>query len=231
MKRRICIALTIFSLIFAIKSYPGGEPTAEQQCNVFEQLAQLDDAMSQVSIAHCYRTGEGRQQNLEKAELWLKAANNQGLVQAEGALGALYLLEFSDSRHHENAILLLDNSSRRGLPSSYFNLAIAYQNGFGVAKDPVLAKKNLGSAAKLGHGVSAAILYLIYRDGLWGNEPDKKFAANWKEKANELAPSYLESGDYIRLVEANESIRKYFGVRTSSLGMSKILLIEPNRDD
>lgn len=136
-------------------------------CNYLEEAARAGDSFSEHSYGDCFRTGYGRQQNIELAEAWYKKAIEGGVLPARISLASLYLFYFQDEQKKHLAIDLLREPVQEGYAKAIFVMGIAFHNGFGVSLNNSKALQYYRDAATKGHSLSATVCYLISKDNLY----------------------------------------------------------------
>lgn len=152
-------------------------------CDYFERAAKLDYARAQVEFGNCYRTGEGRVQNIDKAVYWYKKAAKNGARQAGYLLGSIYLLHTSFGQYRDEAIKLLSEESQKGNPDAMFLMGVAYHRGISVKADDPIAIKYYVRAGNGSSIYAQLVLREIYRNGLYGNKTDNEKADYWERMA------------------------------------------------
>lgn len=120
-------------------------------------LAQEGDKHAQFDLGLLYmqgiprlapRSAEGRHTAL--ALIWLERADKQGVADARGALGMMYLYGFSVPADPQKGIVMLREAAEKDSARSLVMLADAYSRGIGVASDEAEARKLLERARNLG---------------------------------------------------------------------------------
>ncbi len=77
----------------------------------------------------------------------------------------------------------LTKRAKKGEGEAQYNLGLMMVIGDGIEKD---LKKGIGwmeQAARNGHELSAHVLSIIYREGMYGVKPSRTKAAAWNKKA------------------------------------------------
>ena len=76
------------------RAFASGVTSQKEVCDYLEEAAKTGDPYSEHSYGDCFRTGYGRQQNIELAEAWYKKAVEGGVLPARISLASLYLFYF-----------------------------------------------------------------------------------------------------------------------------------------
>ena len=184
---------------------------ARGACDAFEELARKGDPYGDQPLAHCFRTGEGRQKDLVKAEQLLLKASNSGRVEAKQDLASLYLLELENPEKYDVAIALLYEVLSTGDPNSLFVLGVAEKNGLGVEKNLRKAKRYFSQAANAGHNVSVFILTMGYCYGSTHFNADVDQCNEWAGRLKNLnyISTEAEFDKYVDHMLTSSMMRKY----------------------
>jgi uncharacterized protein len=116
----------------------------------------------------------------------LTAALAEGDARAAQGLGMWYLL----GRHHvrrnrRKGLALLHAAAAANAPYAWYNLGLAYQNGYGAPASPRRAFDCFLRAALQGDGDAALEVARRYHHGL-GVRRDRRTARIWLDRADEL---------------------------------------------
>lgn len=74
-------------------------------------------------------------------------------------------------------------SAEMGEITSMYDLVRYYRDGVGVARDPARALAWARRAAEAGHVAAMGLMARVYAEGLFGERPDEKQAADWAARA------------------------------------------------
>jgi TPR repeat protein len=89
------------------------------------------DAEAEYELGRRYFDGTGLSQSETEAIKWFRKAADQGLAQAQAAIGSIYL----GREDYTNATMWLDRAAQQGDPTAQSNLAVCYYIGYGVGRD------------------------------------------------------------------------------------------------
>lgn len=149
-------------------------------CDYFENAANKGIIEAQLSLGECYRTGRGRDKNIDKEIFWYKKALDSGSLHAKYLLGVTYLLKYPNDTYYHLGLEELRDARSLGNFRASFILGIVYHNGIGVDKDDSKAIELYKEAANAGFVKTQAILYEIYSKGLYGQKPNTAEADKWR---------------------------------------------------
>lgn len=159
-----------------------------------EASAGRGDPEAQLLLACWYASGEhGLPRDEDKRVYWLEQAAAQGVVEARGLLGMVYVTQ--ESTQLERGLELVEDSARRGHSESQVYLGILYKYGDHRPKDPKLALTWFQRAADQGNCDARFHLGELLCDGE-GVAQDKKRGLSWIRQAAEAdsASAALELG-------------------------------------
>jgi localization factor PodJL len=126
----------------------GVERDLPQALHWYGRAAAQGSAVAQYRLGAFYERGLGTARDAERARVWYTRAAEQGNVKA---MHNLAVLSVSGGRSdYSAAAKLFAQAADFGLTDSQVNLAVLYQNGFGVSKDLAQAYKWLTLAARGG---------------------------------------------------------------------------------
>ena len=152
-----------------------------QAARCYREGAQLDHRSSQFSLGWCYEFGQGVEKDKEKAvQLYRKAADN-GHAEACYRIGRYYNFEKNDKRE---SVRWYTMAAERGNAAAMNDLAIRYERGEGVEKNPQKAFQWYQKAAEKGNVMAQTNMGVCYGTGL-GVAQDYAEAAKWYQKAAE----------------------------------------------
>ncbi len=144
-------------------------------------LAELGLANAQADIGYIYLAGLAGKPDLVRAEKWLKAAADRGILEAQYNLGTL--LEARVIRGAaQQAAQLYRRAAERGHTEAQLQLADMLADGRGTAANDVEAAAWYTRAAELGNAVAQARLGTVYLHGR-GVPQDYEAAASWLQRA------------------------------------------------
>lgn len=174
-----------------VSCYEQGDYT--QAFQYFHTAAQLGLPNAQFSLALCYFEGEGVEQNLDMAILWVERASEQGF---EAAAELLELLKTAKAHpfdlgvacyekgDYTQAVQYFRIAAEQGDVKAQFNLAHCYAQGEGVEKNQSEAVRWYRAAAEQGDQQAAEALARLRK-----NEGKDAFF---------LGVACLEKGDYVQ---------------------------------
>jgi len=182
----VCIGLTLGGTARATQTIQAGTGVVHRQLagNPFNRLAaraDSGDVKAQAQLAFAYLRGDGAPGNAAAALRWASEAAAHGDPMAEYLLGTFYQPGQNrggvkpDAAH---AFQLFSAAAAQGNIKAMHNLAIAYAEGLGTAKDEVQAAQWFERAASHGYVDSAFDLAVLYERGL-GVRQSLKDALRW----------------------------------------------------
>ena len=149
-------ACVIVAWIYSPGAIPGVEKGFRLAVKYWHISASQDDAMSQYSLALCYRDGDGVEQDDVASMNWYRQAATLGHPQACGSLGFCYGAGLQGLAIDSTlAASWLTKAVEQGSTGAKAILAACYSIGMGVEMDAKRAKKLCESA--LAEGDSAAM--------------------------------------------------------------------------
>ena len=116
----------------------------------FLKAAEQGVAEAQSVLGYLYLVGDGAPQSNSKALDWMTKAANQGDVMAQYNLGVMYGGK-GVKEEPAKAAQWMRKAAEQGHKYALSSLAFMYQEGKGVAKDPVLAHMLYGLSGKEGN--------------------------------------------------------------------------------
>lgn len=137
---------------------------AWDELTALRQKAAAGDALAQNKVGLTYLTGSYLSEDLHKKGLhltkdearaaqWFRKAAEQGLPEAQNALGAMYLHGRGVPKDYTQALIWFVKAAEQGYPEAHLQLGAVYFAGRGgVAKDNVEALKRLTIASTLETG-------------------------------------------------------------------------------
>ncbi len=115
------------------------------------RAAALGEADAQFALGRLFETGRGLTKDNAAAERWYEEAAAQGHALAMYNLGAL-AASSGDQEGYARAARWFEQAANRGVVDAQFNLAQLYEQGLGVAADPIEAYAWYAAAAEQGDG-------------------------------------------------------------------------------
>jgi uncharacterized protein len=113
-------------------SYVASMPS--QAAEWYQKAAEQGNTLGGWALGRQYLTGLGVSRDLKMAERWLKPAAEKGDPFAQYMV-ALAMLE----RDRNGAVPWLRKAAEQGLPQAEYRLALAYDQGYGIGRDPAEA--------------------------------------------------------------------------------------------
>ncbi|MDR3510202.1 MAG: DUF3857 domain-containing protein [Caulobacteraceae bacterium] len=145
-----------------------------------QKAAAQNNPEGEAGLAFLYSTGSGVPRDDAKAMAWAQKAADQNLASAEELLGQLYVRR--GAADLPQAIAWFQKAADQGLPAAEVHLALAYQRGLGVTKDPARSLAWARKAADAGDAGGELFLSDMYKRGD-GVKQDGAEALAWLRKA------------------------------------------------
>ena len=140
----------------------GVEKNANLAFHWLQKAAEQGFAKAQWNLGAMYAAGDDSlPRDLTQALIWCQRAADQGFVAAQANLGVLYALLGKP----EIAVQWWARAAEQEDPEALYNLALAYLQGMGVARDPQRAFDALLVAAQAGVIPAQSRLALMYATG------------------------------------------------------------------
>ncbi len=139
------------------------------------------DAQALLGATYLHGFGQGPMAilpNLTKARIWLEAASDQGVAQADYDLATYY----GGLQDYEQTLERLEKAVAQDHPQAHTFLSAIYENGYGVAVDDAESVRLLRRAAILGDPVAQTYLGVALREGS-RMTPNARESFEWFEKA------------------------------------------------
>jgi TPR repeat protein len=125
--------------------------------------------VAQYAMGGFYANGTGVTNDMNVAIQWWHKAAAQNQMEAEAALGQLYLIPAepygTNYLNYAEALRWLRQAAAQGSIGAMNNLGVAYENGLGVKMDFKEAAKWYRAAAEQGDALAQANLGQLYFDG------------------------------------------------------------------
>lgn len=160
-----------------VAAYERGDYAAAME--LWTQAAEEGNDVAQFNIGLLYANGLGVEQSYVRAREWYRKAGLQGNVEAQYNLGLMYAEGKGVFRNFVDAASWWGRSSLKEHAPSQYNLGILYAYGYGVAKDVSQAITLWEQAAEGGYRKAVPLLARVYREGMFGIQPDAEKAEYW----------------------------------------------------
>ena len=158
---------------------------AERAMALLGAAAEAGYAPAQYNFAAAWEAGLHLPPDLDRAALWYRRAADRGMAAAQYALGRLLA---ADDGGLPRALARYRAAAEAGYAPAQNNLALMYERGEGVARDPAtarawyrraaasglaVAQNNLGVMLRYGHGIASdpAAAAASFRDAAMGGDP------------------------------------------------------------
>ncbi|MFN7096499.1 MAG: hypothetical protein ACK4PR_02900, partial [Gammaproteobacteria bacterium] len=171
----------------------------------YERSANLGYAKAQFNLGMIYKNGSGVEKDESEAVIWYRAAAEQGHIGAEYHLGEMYkkgigvkkdlklaadyygkvLKQNQETKYHRSALSNLQIMAARSDANAQYNLGLAAEFGWGMARNYDQTIICYANAAKKGHAAAQNRLGYQYYLGQ-GVTKDNKQALKWYLSAIEL---------------------------------------------
>jgi len=171
------VAASAGKLDSAIDAYQQGN--YQQAFELFEPLAERDNANAQFYLAVMYNTGKGIAPDLDQAVTWLQRAAESGHAESLYLLGKFYAAGHGVERDIGTTRKLWIRAGNKGVLEAQAGLAQFYASGGEWTR----AVKWWRKAARQGDAESQYRLGLMYRAGKGGLKPNRRNARAWWRKA------------------------------------------------
>jgi hypothetical protein len=136
----------------------------------------------------------------------VQKAAEQGNVEAQYALGAMYFTGRGVTRDDAKAVQWFQKAADQGNPKAQYYLSVAYESGWGVTRDSAKAIRLRDNAAEQGAAEAQYALGLMYLDGdgisINGIRKDLAKAVQWFQRAADQG--HAESQYYLGIMYAYE---------------------------
>ncbi len=146
--------------------------------------AKAGDAVGQLQIAIRYLNGKGIDQSREEALRYFKLAADQGLVEAQLAVGCM-------EKNENESFKYLKMAADQGNAEGQFATGTRYELGKGTEVNPEEALRYFSMAANKGHGLSLLHLGMLYSKGLGIKQDDKIAFEYFVQAAEKKIPQAL----------------------------------------
>ncbi|XP_057313789.1 uncharacterized protein LOC130655104 isoform X2 [Hydractinia symbiolongicarpus] len=154
----------------------------EKAANYYGQAAEKGHVQSMYNLSSLYYEGILPDDKYRsKGLLYMKMAADEGLLKAQSFIA----LRYAENQQWDDAVRYFKIAAEKQDLTSIFNLAVCYENGFGVAQDVGKAINLYLSGAKKGHFMSQFCIGESYEKGVRGMRKDLKEAMKWYKRAAE----------------------------------------------
>lgn len=142
--RHLVLGCTLLACMHAYGDYEDGIDAAQNgdfatALREFTLAAEEGLDLAQYNLAILYFTGNGVEQDYDKAFMWTKEAAEQGHTNAQFNLGALYYTGTGTGVDFEEALRWYTYAAQAHHAVAQYNLATMYENGEGTELDLVQA--------------------------------------------------------------------------------------------
>ena len=175
------------------------------------EAANLGSASAQYGLGRMHHHGEGIEQDLREAAMWLRRAAEQGSAEAQSDLGWMYYRGDGVERDDREAAAWFRKAAQQGRANAQYGLGCLYCDGDGVEQDLREAAAWFRKAAEQGDAEAQFILGNMYEDGE-GVQQDWLEARIWYGKAAEqgfeLAETALDPDPLLRRITVRRAPRQ-----------------------
>lgn len=185
----------------------GGQPKdTKKACRYFQRAADLGYARAMYNLGICYLYGTGGRLDAKRAFYWFSENYKSGDCAGGDMKGWMILYANRNTSKYPEGIRVLKDCAARGDSKAEFLLGTVYFHGRGVGRDLGHSVRLYRAAAAKGHLLAMAVLYEIYREGLYGVRVDQDKAASWRRRFENAAKR--ESKPALSLESALATIRR-----------------------
>lgn len=213
-------AASLFNLAICYELGLGVEKSYTNAANYYGQAAEKGHVQSMYNLSSLYYEGILLDDKYRsKGLLYMKMAADEGLLKAQSFIA----LRYAENQQWDDAVRYFKMAAEKQDLTSIFNLAVCYENGFGVAQDAGKAIHLYLSAAKKGHVMSQFCIGDSYEKGVRGMRKDSKEAMKWYRRAAEQG--HTESSNRAELLqyELNQRNEDYLLTLLESNTLLKLL--------
>jgi TPR repeat protein len=169
------------------------------------------DPKAQMELGLAYAAGfRNTPVNAAEAFRWLEKAANQGLPEAQEAVGRMLLTGIGVPADPGASMVWYEKAAAQGRPEAEGALGRFYHDGISVPQDFAVALKWFRKAAVQGHGESKYNLGIMYAEGQ-GVERDYSIAGQWFRDAADSGYGFGVPKKYQVAVNWAEEVEKYRG--------------------
>lgn len=145
----------------------------------FLRAAELGDPEAQVAVGRSYEQGlPGNRPDLDTAFSWFAKAASHGYAPGHYQLGRCYATGIAIPVNYDEAIRHYQLAIQGNVLAAFAPLAVMYERGHGVLKDPVESSSMLKKGADRGDATSMALLAVNFTRG-FGVKEDNREAYKW----------------------------------------------------
>ncbi len=137
------------------------EPQMSNEVKIYMDAAKRGIDEGQYNLGVCYETGDGIEQDAEKAVYWYRKAAEQGHAKAQYNLGICTYNGSGCEQDFEEAASLFLLSANQGDMYAQYSMGVCYYQGEGVEKNPFEAIAWFERSAKQGHPEAKRVLSMF----------------------------------------------------------------------
>lgn len=158
-------ASALNNLALAYEQGSGVRQDYDRAVEYYRRAAELNNATAMANLANMYRQGRGVARDSAEAVRWYRQAVERGNPRAANDLGLMYKHGRAGlPRDYDRALQLFNQAAAQDYSYALWNLGDMHENGLGVRKNCVLARRFFEKADEQGHPNAAAAVERL-RDG------------------------------------------------------------------
>ena len=161
----------------------GVEKDQNESIKWLKMSADAGNLIGITSLSQSLRFGYGIEKDIPKANELLALAATRGFPRAQFLVG-VFLRSGGGENNEREAVEWYTKAAEQGYADAQFNLALCYDDGEGVEKDPAKAVEWYTKAAEQGYAQAQCNLGVCYANGS-GVKKDPAKAVEWFTKAAE----------------------------------------------
>jgi TPR repeat protein len=166
----LSIFLSIFAEPFAFAAQPPVTPEQAFSRTLFE--AEKGSVQALITLGGFYAEGVGVQKNYSKARECYEKAAQSGMAEGVYNVGVCWEFGMGSEANLARAAEYFRKAADMGLPQALFKMSVILDAGSGVNRDEKASIDYMARAAEAGHSDAAAIMGLVYLNGLRGQKKD-----------------------------------------------------------
>lgn len=147
-----------------------------------KEKAESGDKVAQFQYARSLTNWHPKEEDYQKAFVWLKRSAEQGYAPAQCNLGYCYWAGQGTAKDYEQAVLWYKKSAEQGDETAQYNLGVCYANGHGVPKSDYSAFSWYKKSAEQGYKNAEYTVGKAYYHGK-GTAVNNQLAVEWFNKA------------------------------------------------